>query len=121
MSLIGGDRRSVAQGSSAAEHLLTLFFGMCQDKQWNGEGLPIWKVPTHMTLKSADNAIADGFRRYSDLEGYGVHDVETSRLYRCQWVEGNIPDSIRLRWISFDSVCFILESLFLFRQVLYLP
>ena len=106
--------------SETGGHVLILFFGMCQDKHWNGEGLPIWKVPTHMTWKSADNAFADGLRRYSDLEGYGVHDVETSRLYHCQWVEGNILDSIRLRWIGFDSVCFILESLFLFRQVLYL-
>jgi len=38
---------------------LTPFFDMCQDGLWNGERMPIWKVPASATQRSADNAVAD--------------------------------------------------------------
>ena len=49
--------------SETGGHVLILFFGMCQDKQWNGEGLLIWMEAPCMTWKSADFIVADGWRR----------------------------------------------------------
>ena len=41
-----------------------------------------------MTWTSADFVVADGPRRYSDLEGTGVYNMEIGRYCFCQWAKG---------------------------------
>ena len=60
--------------------LLTPFFDMYRDKQWNGEVLLIWKELTCVTWESADFTFADGPGEYSSLEGIDAYGNQPMML-----------------------------------------
>ena len=65
--------------SETGGHVLTPFFDVCQDRRSNGEGLLIWMGAACMTWELANFVVADGLKRYSDLERTGVYGMEIGR------------------------------------------